>query len=456
MINLYNTLSRKKETFEPLEDEVRIYTCGPTVYEYAHIGNLRAYIFEDLLKRTLLYNEYKVKHVMNITDVGHLTSDEDTGEDKMEASARKKKKTAWEIADYYTKAFKRDIARLNIKEPDVYVKATDTVKEQIELVKKLEEKGFTYKTSDGVYFDTKKLKSYGNLANLKDIKLKPGARVELGEKKNPTDFALWKFSNPEEKRQMEWDSPWGKGFPGWHTECVVMSEMYLGIPFDIHCGGVDHINVHHTNEIAQGEAVYGVNPAKFWMHGEFLTFEERKMSKSEGDIITLDYLEEEGVTPLSYRYLMLGVHYRTKTSFSIEALKDAKNSLEKLKEKISQIKSPQQEVKSSYKEDFKKAINDDINTPQALALLWKVIRDKNLSDSEKYNLAIDFDKVLGLDLENQSQEEAVPEEITSLAIEREKARKKGDFKESDKIREKIINLGYNIEDTKEGFKLKKL
>jgi len=456
MINLYNTLSRKKETFEPLEDEVRIYTCGPTVYEYAHIGNLRAYIFEDLLKRTLLYNGYKVKHVMNITDVGHLTSDEDTGEDKMEASARKKKKTAWEIADYYTKAFKRDIARLNIKEPDVYVKATDTVKEQIELVKKLEEKGFTYKTSDGVYFDTKKLKSYGNLANLKDIKLKPGARVELGEKKNPTDFALWKFSNPEEKRQMEWDSPWGKGFPGWHTECVVMSEMYLGIPFDIHCGGVDHINVHHTNEIAQGEAVYGVNPAKFWMHGEFLTFEERKMSKSEGDIITLDYLEEEGVTPLSYRYLMLGVHYRTKTSFSIEALKDAKNSLEKLKEKISQIKSPQQEVKSSYKEDFKKAINDDINTPQALALLWKVIRDKNLSDSEKYNLAIDFDKVLGLDLENQSQEEAVPEEITSLAIEREKARKKGDFKESDKIREKIINLGYNIEDTKEGFKLKKL
>jgi len=451
MISLYNSLTRKKEALKPLKEEVTLYTCGPTVYDYAHIGNLRTYLFQDILKRALLYNNYKVNHVMNITDVGHLTSDEDTGEDKIEKKAKEKKQTAWEIADYYTEKFKEDIADLNIIPPTRYIKATETIKEQINLIKLLEEKGFTYKIEDGIYFDTSKLPEYGEMANLKEANLKPGARVDVKEKKNPTDFALWKFSPKEGKRDMEWDSPWGKGFPGWHTECVAMSKMLLGIPFDIHCGGVDHIPIHHTNEIAQSQAAYNKIPAKIWMHGEFLNLKEEKMSKSKGGFITLSKIKEEGFSPLSYRYLVLNAHYRSKLTFSFEALKNAQTSLLKLKERVKELKTTKR-VKSKRKEEFLKLINNDLDSPKALALLWTILKDKNIKDEEKYSLALDFDQVLGLNLE---ESEEIPEEIITLAEKRETFRREKDFKEADKLREEIEKKGYKLEDKPKGYNLKK-
>ncbi len=450
MIKLYNSLSRKKEVFTPLQEKVRIYACGPTVYDYVHIGNLRTYLFEDVLKRVLLYNGYKVKHVMNITDVGHLTSDEDTGEDKIERSAKDKNKTAWEIADYYTEKFKEDFKKLNITEPDIYIKATDTIEEQINLIKKLEEKGFTYKIKDGVYFDTTKLQTYGQMANLQQIEA--GKRIDIKDKKNSTDFALWKFSDPQEKRQMEWDSPWGKGFPGWHTECVAMAKKCLGIPFDIHCGGIDHIEIHHPNEIAQAEVAYEQNPARFWMHGEFLNLKNEKMSKSKGEIITLSSLEEKGFSPLAYRYLVLNAHYRTKLTFSEEAIKNAEISLSKLKEKINPKNFSKEKINKKYKKDFMKAINDDLNTPKALSVAFAVLKDKELSKIEKSSTLIDFDKVFGLKL---NEKETIPEEVIKFAKEREKARIEKNFELSDEIRKKIEDLGYLIKDTKNGYKIKR-
>ncbi len=453
MIKLYNTLKRKKEEFSPSKETVEIYTCGPTVYEYAHIGNLRAYIFEDILKRTLVYNNYNVKHVMNITDVGHLTSDEDTGDDKVEASAKKKKKTAKEIIDYYTAVFKKDIAELNILNPDLFIKASETIKEQQDVIKILEKKSFTYIIDDGVYFDTSKLKNYGELAMLDKVSLKPGARVAVGEKKNETDFALWKFSPKDGGRQMEWDSPWGIGFPGWHTECVAMAKMHFDFPFDIHCGGVDHICVHHTNEIAQSEAAYGKNPAKIWMHCEFVVGKDGKMSKSKGEITTLELLEKKAYHPLSLRYLALNAHYRSKLEFSYEALSNAQNSLQKMKMKVQELRSEKKEVSSLYKEKFKKAINDDLNTPQALAVAWNVLKDQNLKKEEKYNLLIDFDRVFGLNLE---EEQKIPENIKEMAKEREMARRKKDFEKADEIRKEIESLGYTVEDTEKECKIKKI
>ncbi len=453
MIRLYNTLRRRKENFRALEKEVRLYTCGPTVYDYAHIGNLRTYIFEDILKRTLLFNKYKVKHVMNITDVGHLVSDNDTGEDKVEKSAKEKQKSAWKIAEYYANTFKKDIRELNIKEPDIYVKATETIEEQIDLIKILEKKKYTYKIEDGIYFNTSKLKNYGQMANLKN--LKKGKRISAPEKKNPADFALWKFSKPTEKRQMEWDSPWGVGFPGWHTECVVMSKKYFGIPFDIHCGGIDHLEVHHPNEIAQAEAAYGKNPAKFWLHGEFLNLKNEKMSKSKGKIITLKDLKENGFSPLAYRYLTLTAHYRSKLNFSEKALLSAENSLKRMKEKMKELSSPEEEIKHPYNDKFKEAVNDDLNTPRALAIAWKVLRDKKIEKKIKYNLLLNFDHIFGLRLKEEEKTE-VPREIKKLAKEREKERKKGNYQKADKIRKEIENAGYVIKDNKKGFKIKKI
>ncbi|MBU2542036.1 cysteine--tRNA ligase, partial [Patescibacteria group bacterium] len=353
MLKLYNTLSRKKEEFTPLKKglfkskEVGLYTCGPTVYNYAHIGNLRSYVFEDILKRTLEYNKYKVKHVMNITDVGHLTSDADEGEDKMEKGAKREGKTAWEIAEFYTQAFKSNLHDLNIEEPNIWCKATDHIPEQIKLVQKLIEKGVTYETSDGIYFDTTKIDDYGKMANLKNQKLKAGERVDMGEKKNTTDFSLWKWSSrhselhPERptgsegslsspKRQMEWKAFGRMGFPGWHLECSAMATKYLGEQFDIHCGGIDHIPVHHTNEIAQSETATGKKPwVKYWLHNEFLnmanpsTGAQGKMAKSAGNFITLDTLKTHNINPLAYRYFLLQTHYRKQLSFSWEALEAA-------------------------------------------------------------------------------------------------------------------------------------
>jgi cysteinyl-tRNA synthetase len=462
MLKLYNTLSRKKETFKPIKKgKVGIYTCGPTVYLFAHIGNLRTYIFEDILKRVLRYNGYKIKQVMNITDVGHLTSDADTGEDKMEKGAKREKKTVWQIADFYTKAFKKDLKSLNILSPDIWVKATDTIKDQIKLIKILEKKGFTYKTLDGIYFNTSKLKSYGRLTGSKKKKLRPGARIKIVKgKKSHTDFALWKFTPPGVKRQMEWDSPWGRGFPGWHTECVVMSIKELGIPFDIHCGGIDHITIHHPNEIAQAEAAYGKIFAKYWLHGEFLILKKGKMAKSKGNIVILDDLIKKGINPLTYRYLALNAHYRSKLTFSWQALKGAEQSLNNLYQKVREIKvnSKQKIVgnkKKGYKKKFLQFVNNDLNTPKALALTWKLVKDDKLSNKEKYNLLLDFDKVFGLNL-GKVKKIKIPQKIRSLVKKREQLRKESQWKEADEIRKEIEKLGYQIEDTKKGSKIKKL
>ena len=448
MIKLYNSKTRKKEKFEPLKKRVGLYTCGPTVYDYAHIGNLRSYLFEDLLKRTLLYNNYDVKHVMNITDVGHLVSDDDTGQDKVEKKAREESKDAWELTEFYTEEFKKDIEKLNIKKPDTYVKATETISDQIKLIKELEEKGFTYKIEDGIYFDTSKLDSYGEMANLDQREA--GKRVKMKEKKNPTDFALWKFSKPDENRQMEWDSPWGVGFPGWHTECVVMAKENLGIPFDIHCGGIDHVEIHHPNEIAQSKAAYGKNPANFWMHNEFLNVEEEKMSKSKGNFYTLKDIAKD-YPPLAYRYLCLNSHYRSKMNFSKRAIKGAQNSLQKMRGRIEGLPKEGQ-VNKEYKERFIDAINDDLNSPQALKTAWNLLKDEKISPGDKRATIVDFDKVLGLNLTKKLE---VPEEIKDLADKRKKLRSDGKYKEADRVREEINELGYQIEDVKDGYKLKK-
>jgi cysteinyl-tRNA synthetase len=463
VLKFYNTLSKKKEIFQPLKNKkVGLYTCGPTVYYFAHIGNLRTYIFEDILKRVLEFNGYKVKHIMNITDVGHLTSDADTGEDKIEKEAKKEKKTAWEIAEFYTKAFKKDLKLLNIKEPDIWIKATDTIKEQIELIKILEKKGFTYKIKDGIYFDTSKLKTYGRLWP-KKMKIKAGARVEMVPgKKNPSDFALWKFTPPGVKRQMEWSSPWGKGFPGWHTECVVMGIKFLGIPFDIHCGGIDHIPIHHTNEIAQAEAAFGKNLANFWLHGEFLMLKEGRMGKSEGNIIILEDLIKKGFNPLAYRYLCLTAHYRSQLTFSWKSLKSAQNALLNLYQKIKEI-YPKKIIQFSrpwklcyfkfYQRKFLDFINNDLNIPKALALMWQILKKENLSNEEKYKILLEFDKVFGLNLD-KIKPIKIPKKIEKLVKLREKYRQEKNWEKADKIRKSLQKLGYQIEDTKEGPKIK--
>jgi len=463
MIQLYNTLYRKKQIFKPLKDKkVGLYTCGPTVYLYAHIGNLRTYLFEDILRRTLEYNKYKVKQVMNITDVGHLTSDADTGEDKLEKGARRENKTVWQVADFYTKHFKKDLKNLNIQEPSVWIKATDTIKEQIDLIKTLEKKGFTYRINDGIYFDTSKLKTYGRLwgSKIKKIKqeMKAGARIKMVKgKKNPTDFALWKFSPKTTKRQMEWDSLWGVGFPGWHTECVVMSIKELGIPFDIHCGGIDHIQIHHTNEIAQSKAAYNKILARFWLHGEFLLLNKGKMSKSKGNLTILDDLIKKGINPLAYRYLCLTAHYRSQLIFSKQNLQASQNALDKIYNKIQELKTKtikpinKKEIKS-YQDKFLKLINDDLDMPQALALFWKVLNSKKLSNNEKYFLALDWDKVLGLNLNNIKKQE-IPEQVKKLVKQREKYRIEKKWEKADEIRKEIEKLGYSVEDTKKGTKI---
>jgi cysteinyl-tRNA synthetase len=463
-LKFYNTLHRKKEEFKSIKKgRVGLYTCGPTVYDFSHIGNLRTYIFEDILRRTLEYNGYKVRQVMNITDVGHLTSDEDTGEDKVEKAAREKKKSAWQIAAFYTEQFKKDIAALNIEPASVFPKATDHIKEQVALIKKLEQKGFTYKTSDGIYFDTSKFKDYGKLGRINIKGLKKGARVKEGEKKNITDFALWKFSprlgSGQARRQMEWKSPWGIGFPGWHIECSAMSTKYLGQPFDIHAGGIDHIPVHHQNEIAQSEAAYNKPLANYWLHGEFLVVKEKKMAKSEGAFITLKTLEEKGFNPLAYRFFVLGTHYRKPLHFSWEALEAAEKGLKNLYNQISAIGRQSSELRKKvdkkFKEKFLKAINNDLNMPQALAVAQKILKAK-LSNGDKLATLFDFDKILGLKLAEAVLAVKIPKKIKELAEKREKLRKEKKWSEADELRRQIKKLGWQIEDTKKGPALRRV
>ena len=459
-LQLYNSLHRKKSEFRPIHaGKVGLYTCGPTVYNFAHIGNLRTYIFEDILKRVLLFNDFKVKHVMNITDVGHLTGDRDMGEDKMEKGAQREGRTAWEIAEFYTRAFESDITQLNILEPDIWVKATDTIDEQIALIKILEEKGYSYRTGDGIYFDTARFKDYTKLSHQDIESLREGARVEKNpEKRNATDFALWKFSPAGVRRQMEWDSPWGTGFPGWHIECSAMSMKYLDEQLDIHCGGTDHIDVHHTNEIAQSEAATGRKFFNCWMHGAFLIIAGgKKMAKSEDNFLTLNNaFVKKGINPLVYRFATFQTHYRKPMEYSDESIQAARNGLQHLQNQVRQVVQNSAGRKGAvideYKTKFKRAINDDLNMPRAMAVVQEMLKSR-VEDADKHALIMDYERVLGLSLDEVTQSEELPQEIKTLVAERQAARDAKDWAASDQLRDKIQEQGYTVQDTKDGIKV---
>lgn len=466
---VYNTMSGNKEKLIPVQEgKVGMYTCGPTVYNYAHIGNLRTYIFEDVLKKSLRYIGHNVKHVMNITDVGHLQSDADTGEDKMELGAQRENKTVWEIAKFYENAFLEDCDKLNIERPTVICRATEHIQDMIDLIKRLEEKGYTYISNGNVYYEIDKFEDYNKLANLSIEELEAGSRVEVDEgKKNPLDFVLW-FTNSKFKNQiMQWDSPWGRGFPGWHIECSAMSIKYLGETIDIHCGGVDHIPVHHTNEVAQSEGALGHKWVNYWMHGEFLVLDGGKMSKSKGDFLTLSKIEENEFSPLDYRYFCLQSRYRKQLVFSFEALRDAQNSYKKLKSKVLSIIDALQEEErldenkiNLYKSEFAEQISDDLNMANALTVLSKVIKDNQLTNREKYTLIADFDKVLSLELTNENSEKdmKVDEDLISRLIkERNEARKNRNWVRADEIRDELQGMNIELIDSKLGteWKIKK-
>lgn len=447
-LKLFNTMSREVEEFKPLNPkEVTFYACGPTVYDFAHIGNLRTYISEDVLARALILNGFFVKHVINITDVGHLTGDGDAGEDKIEKSARLESRSAKEISEFYAAAFKNDFKKLNILEPAIWCRATEHIREQIELIKKLEKKGYTYQTSDGIYFDTGKVKDYGRLARLNLAGQEEGARVEKNvEKKNPADFALWKFSAEPGKRQQEWDSPWGIGFPGWHIECSAMSMKYLGETIDIHAGGIDHLSVHHSNEIAQSEAATGKQFVRYWVHGEFLIVNEERMAKSEGNFVTLSVLSERGICPMAYRLFCLSSHYRSKLNFSWEALENAEHTWEKLKTKFIDLGQQTGTANLELVEEFKKQVNEDLSIPQALAVMWKVFK-ADWPDFDKRATLLEFDRVLGLSLAALHSEDIdVPAEIKELAAERDRARANKKWGKADEIRKRLEDQGWQVED----------
>ena len=454
---LYDNYTRSLREFAPLDaaGPVRLYTCGPTVYDYQHIGNFRTFLFEDGLKRVLRWNGYRVLHVMNITDVGHLTSDADTGEDKMEKGARRTGQSAWEIAALYTQAFVDDMRALAIEPPDVMPRATDHIAEQIEFVAELERRGYTYRTGDGVYFDTSKQPDYGYLARLDRAGLEAGHRVELGDKRSATDFALWKLSPPGGRRQMEWASPWGKGFPGWHIECSAMAQQYLGDWFDIHCGGEDHIAVHHTNEIAQTEARCGTRLANFWMHGYFLLQNDAKMAKSAGVFLRVGALVDRGVDPLAFRYLCLTGHYRSQLNFTWEALDAAATGLARLRSGFHALAAAHGTPADRAALDrFTEVINDDLNLPRGLAVAWEVLRG-DLDDAVKRATLARFDDVLGLGLAAwRPPEAAIPPAIEALALERAAARRAKQWAESDRIRDALREAGWEIEDRPDGYTLK--
>jgi cysteinyl-tRNA synthetase len=450
-LQLYDTYSRSLREFTPLiPPEVSLYTCGPTVYDYAHIGNLRTYIFEDILRRILEFNGFTVKHVMNITDVGHLVSDADTGEDKMEKGTRRTGKTAWELSRIYTDEFKKDLGSLNIYEPTIWCKATDHIQEQIDFISCLEAKGFTYRTSDGIYFDTSCLPNYGYLARLDIEGLQAGMRIEMGEKRNITDFALWKFSPQDVKRQMEWESPWGVGFPGWHIECSAMSVKYLGTFFDIHCGGEDHIPVHHTNEIAQAEGCYGTHLANFWLHGHFLQLEEdTRMSKSGGNFLRLQTLIDKGYDPLAYRLFCLNALYRAKLTFNWEGLDAAAKSLDRLRSMTFEWGEAGEE-NQDYIEKFTDQVNDDLNMPRALAVTWDLVKSDFPPATKKATLLV-FDRVLGLRLgEWKPPENIIPVTVLAMVEQRQRARREKRWQDADSLRQQITEAGYFLEDTPQG------
>jgi len=452
-IMLTNTLGRKKSIFKPInKGKVGMYVCGPTVYQRASIGNFRAFVFADLLRRMFEFNGLEVNEVMNITDVGHLTDDASEGEDKIEKQAKKENKDAWEISKMHTHQFLDDMKELGIEPPSELPKATDYILEQIALIAALEENGFTYQISDGIYFDTSKLSDYGKLSGQKLDEKEEGTRVEKNkEKKNASDFALWKFSKTEEKRQMEWQSPWGIGFPGWHIECSAMSEKYLGTPFDIHTGGEDHITVHHPNEMAQTQAARGHELANWWLHNAFLMVDGGKMSKSLGNTYSIDDLKEKGFSPLDFRYFLLGAHYRTKQNFTWEALESAHNALNNLKDELWSLGSPAKIDKKILK-SFNERINDDLDIAGALAILWETVRNQELDSGIKLATVFEMDKVFGLDLAG-TLSIVIPDEVENLLELRRKAREEKDYAGSDALRDQIAELGFVVKDTGDGQKL---
>jgi cysteinyl-tRNA synthetase len=464
----FNTLGRTKQVFKPLQDgKVGFYGCGPTVYNYAHIGNLRAYVLHDILVRSLRRAGFDVNHVMNITDVGHLSDDADDGDDKMVKSAEERGKTVLEIADFYTKAFFNDTDRMNITRPTVVCKATEHIAEMIALIQRIEKNGFTYFAGGNLYFDISRFPSYGELALLRMDDLKAGARIEQDEnKRNPHDFVLWFTKSKFENQALVWESPWGRGYPGWHIECSAMSMKYLSETFDIHAGGIDHIPIHHTNEIAQSEAATGKHPwVSYWLHNEFLVMDKGKMSKSSGGFLTLQSLVDEGYDPLDYRYFLLGGHYRSQLQFSFESLKGAKNSRKSLVDKVLALSDKtggdlpasgdNWGEAASYMEAFNTAIEDDLSTPRALAELWGLLKDCPPSP-QALAAVFDMDRVLGLGLEDACKDtknagnDEISHEIEELIAKRAEAKKAKDFKAADEIRQNLKNRGIILEDSPTG------
>ena len=478
-IRLYNTLGRELQVFEPLQaGTARMYACGPTVYNYAHIGNLRTYVFEDLLRRTFIYFGYAMEHVMNVTDVGHLTDDGDEGEDKMIKSAREQSKSVWDIAEFFAEAFFRDLAKLNVESPEVVCKATDHIADMIDLIRRLEKRGYTYLAGGNLYFDVGKFERYGELALLDRAKLQAGARVEVDvNKRNPQDFVLWFTNSKFEQQAMLWDSPWGKGYPGWHIECSAMSMRYLGDQFDIHLGGVDHIPVHHTNEIAQSEAATGKPWVRYWIHGEFLVMTGGKMSKSAGGFITLESLEEMGYHPLDFRYFCLGGHYRTQLQFTEASLNAARAARRNLLDRVGRLRSEVvahgkasvvPNVKElgagaqAYMQAFEAAVAEDLNIPKALAELWQSLKDDSVAAQERLEIARRMDRILAIGVIEAAEgvnDAEIPQEdsneIEGLITERNKARKSKNFARADEIRDYLKEKGVVLEDGPEGTRWKR-
>lgn len=473
MLKLFNTLGRAVQEFVPLSDgRVGMYTCGPTVYNYAHIGNLRSYLFEDTLRRALEYLGFEVVHVMNVTDVGHLTDDADAGEDKMLRSAREKGMSVWEIAQFYTDAFFTDTARLNIIAPTVVCRATDHIADMIGMIERIEKNGYTYFAGGNLYFDISRFPSYGEMALLDRAELKSGARIEVDpNKRNPGDFVLWFTRSKFGRQAMLWESPWGEGYPGWHIECSAMSTRYLGEQFDIHCGGVDHIPVHHTNEIAQTEAATGKKWVNYWLHGEFLVLDDGKMAKSRGGFITLQTLVDDGFHPLDYRFFNLGAHYRTQLQFSYESLTAARNGREKLVERVADLIAAQPQGERSeaggaaqrYLSDFELHLSEDLNTPRCVADVWGLVKDESLAPGAALHALGQMDRVLGLDLLASGRDrlsarspQTLDPELLALIRRREEARKNRDFRAADEIRDTLKQRGIIIEDRPDGTHWKKM
>ena len=457
-MKIYNTLTRKVEDFIPIDDKlVKMYTCGPTVYNYAHIGNLRTYIFEDILEKGLNYIGYDVKRVMNLTDVGHMTGDSESGEDKLAKEARAEKKSVWDIAEFYTEAFFEDMDDLNIRKPKIISKASDNIDIYIEIIQKLLDKNYAYISNGNVYFDVSKMPNYYELSGKCSEELMIGVRdtVDYDEnKKNQVDFGLWFTLSKFQNQAMKWDSPWGVGYPGWHIECSGIASKYLGDRLDIHCGGVDNIFPHHTNEIAQSEAYFGHKWCNYWVHGEHLNDSTGKMSKSKGEFLTLSLLKEKGFNPLVYRYYCLGSHYRKVLVFSYESLEGAKKSYNKLKNRVLALTdegSLNEDKYKLYSDKFGEYFSDDINTSNMLTVVYDVLKDNDISDFTKKKLISDFDKVLSLSLlKADALDKKDDKYINDMIEKRNMAKKNKDFVLADKIRDDLLKDGIKLMDTRDG------